>query len=179
VVLRDGYAFVAAQAGGLISLNVSNPSAPRRVGGLATGGSASDVAIQGNYAYVAAGEAGLQVIDITDPSHPRRIGGHSGIAVFGVAVNESQVFVASDAEGLLVFDLVASPILLEPLDPTPGAGFLLRVHGDAGVTVRVQRSQDLREWTDWQTVTLDTVPTELSDLESNTTPHRFYRAVTP
>jgi hypothetical protein len=60
----------------------------------------------------------------------------------------------------------------------PGAiRFLL--HGEAGLSVRVQRSTNLRDWENWQSVTLGAVPAELTDPAAGAIPRRFYRAVYP
>ena len=53
------------------------------------------------------------------------------------------------------------------------------VRGDAGLSVRVQRSANLRDWEDWQALTLGATPSEFSDFDASTNSHRFYRAVTP
>ncbi|MCL4180070.1 MAG: hypothetical protein KJ072_20275 [Verrucomicrobia bacterium] len=44
-------------------------------------------------------------------------------------------------------------------------------------TVRVQRSANLVDWEDWQTVSRDAGPSELQDTEAGTTLYRFYRGV--
>jgi len=44
-------------------------------------------------------------------------------------------------------------------------------------TVHVQRSMNLLDWEDWQTVSRDEGPSELQDLDAGTTPYRFYRGV--
>ena len=53
------YAYVALGRGGLTIVDVSNPAAPRLVGGYDTSGSAHGVAVADGYAYVADGSAGL------------------------------------------------------------------------------------------------------------------------
>jgi len=50
-------------------------------------------------------------------------------------------------------------------------------HSPAPATVRVQRSVNLVDWEDWQTVSKDEGPSELQDSEAGTTPYRFYRGV--
>jgi hypothetical protein len=52
VFVTNNLAFIAADAGGLIIMDVSNPAHPVRVGGCDTSGSAGGVAVSGNYAYV-------------------------------------------------------------------------------------------------------------------------------
>jgi hypothetical protein len=48
-------------------------------------------------------------------------------------------------------------------------------HSPAPATVRVQRSANLVDWEDWQTVSRDEGPSELQDAEAGSTPYRFYR----
>jgi len=51
----------------------------------------------------------------------------------------------------------------------------LVTHSPAPATVRVQRSTNLVDWEDWQTVSRDDGPSELQDTDAVTTPYRFYR----
>ena len=53
----------------------------------------------------------------------------------------------------------------------------LVTHSPAPATVRVQRSTNLLDWEDWQTVSRDSGPSELQDTEASITPYRFYRGV--
>lgn len=55
--------------------------------------------------------------------------------------------------------------------------FQLILSGEAGSTVRVQRSLNLIDWTDWQSVTLGKAPVALP--EPSDSDVRFFRAVTP
>jgi hypothetical protein len=59
VAIQNGYAFVAAEAAGLVVIDVTNPANPQPVGGYDTSGYAYDVAVSGNYAYVADYDGGL------------------------------------------------------------------------------------------------------------------------
>ncbi|MBM3883167.1 MAG: hypothetical protein FJ387_26210 [Verrucomicrobia bacterium] len=52
----------------------SDPANLRRLGRLATGGQAYDLAVVGRYALVAEGVSGLQIIDVADPNSTRRVG---------------------------------------------------------------------------------------------------------
>lgn len=68
---------------------------------------------------------------------------------------------------------------LETVSPPQPGEFRFLVRGDEGLSIRVQRSANLRDWDDWQALTLGATPSELSDLDAGDNPHRFYRAVTP
>ena len=64
----------------------------------------------------------------------------------------------------------------EPRDP-PATPLRLLSATPAPESLTIQRSTNLRDWEDWQTVSRDEGPGELNDAEAGTVPHRFYRAV--
>jgi hypothetical protein len=180
VAVSGNYAYVADDVAGLQVIDVSNPASPQRVGGYDTSGNAFHVAVSGNYAYVADGTAGgLQVIDVSNPASPQRVGGNSLVDARGLIVAGTNVFVAAGYDGLVILDLFRPSLRLELVSPQQPGGFHFLVCGDAGLSVRVQRSANLRDWEDWQALTLGATPTEFSDIGASTNSHRFYRAVTP
>jgi hypothetical protein len=120
----------------------------------------------------------LEVIDVSDPANPRRVGGNSLFAASDLIVAGNKVFVAGFEDGLAILDLYRPSLRLEPVSPQPG-GFRFLVRGDAGLSVRLQRSANLRDWEDWQALTLGATASELSDFDAGPVSHRFYRAVTP
>ena len=119
------------------------------------------------------------VIDVSNPASPQRVGGNSLFAASGLIVAGNKVFVAADYDGLVILDLFRPSLRLEPVSPQQPGGFRFLVRGDAGLSVRVQRSANLRDWEDWQALTLGATPSELSDLDAGANSRRFYRAVTP
>src|SRR5262249_19957720 len=136
-----------------------------------------NVAVSGNYAYVADDVSGLQVIDVSDPTQPRRVGGNSAFDAFDITVAGNKVFVAAGDQGLMILDLYRAPLRLEPVSPQQPGAFRFLLRGEAGLSVRVQRSSNLRDWADWQPVTLGAAPAELLDPGAGAI--RFYRAVYP
>jgi len=68
------YAYVTDAEDGLIVVDVSNATAPKRVGFCSLPGSARDVAVAGRYAYVATREGGLRVVDVSNPKAPAEVG---------------------------------------------------------------------------------------------------------
>jgi hypothetical protein len=62
---------------------------------------------------------------------------------------------------------------------TPGSPFTIAVSGQAGSTVLLQRSANLRDWEDWVVLPLGEYPIELADPDADTSPSGFYRAVEP
>jgi len=57
--------------------------------------------------------------------------------------------------------------------------FHFLVTGEAGQKVRVQRSRNLRDWENWQQVTLGTATADLIDTNMLSAPCGFCRAVAP
>ena len=58
-------------------------------------------------------------------------------------------------------------------------GTRLRVAGPAGLPGRLQRSTDLGQWSDWQSISFGSEPIEISDAQSATATQQFYRVITP
>jgi hypothetical protein len=89
VEISGGYAYLADGVADLEVLDVSNPAAPRRVGGYDTdewrnhggyehGGAAVHVQVAGDLVY-SSGQDGLHVLNVTNPQVPVRIGGYNGL----------------------------------------------------------------------------------------------------
>jgi hypothetical protein len=180
VAVSGNYAYVADYDAGLQVIDVSNPASPQRVGGYDTSGLAYGVAVSGNYAYVADGTSGgLEVIDVSNPASPQRVGGNSLFAASNLIVAGNKVFVAATSDGFVILDLFRPSLRLELVSPQQPGSFRFLVRGDAGLSVRIQRSANLRDWENWQTLTLGATSSGLSDLDAGANPDRFYRAVTP
>jgi hypothetical protein len=184
VAVSGSYAYVADRDAGLQVIDVSNPANPQRAGGYYDSrADAVGVAVSGNYAYVgnvaSRFSLGLQVIDVSDPRQPRLVGGNSAFDAFNVTVAGNKVFVTAGVEGLMILDLFRAPLRLEPVSPQQPGAFRFLLHGEAGLSVRVQRSSNLRDWEDWQSVTFSATPAELTDPNAGAVPHRYYRAVYP
>jgi predicted alpha/beta superfamily hydrolase len=58
-------------------------------------------------------------------------------------------------------------------------GMRLRIAGPAGLLGRLQRSTDLREWSDWQSISFGNEPAEISDPQTATPTQQFYRVIVP
>jgi hypothetical protein len=56
--------------GNLVTVDVSDPAAPKKLGSVATGGVARGLDVDGQIAFVAAGSEGLVLVDISDPAKP-------------------------------------------------------------------------------------------------------------
>jgi ELWxxDGT repeat protein len=72
----------------------------------------------------------------------------------------------------------ANPVRLTPLGRNKAGGFRLSIGGLPGTTVQLQRSANLRDWSDWgRHFTLGATPTERTDGDANSAGQFFYRAV--
>ncbi len=80
----------------LVTLDISNPNAPRAVGQSdVLPGVVQDIAISNNRAYIAAGDAGLLILDISIRAKPREIASvRTSASVWRVAVQGTRAYVA-------------------------------------------------------------------------------------
>lgn len=107
VIARDDTVFVADGAGGLATVDVTDPANPTVLGQVVTGGQATGVVVHEDIAYVAAGSVGLVVVDVSELSSPRVLGttrmpgsairvDYSDGHVFVAAWNDARVYDVSD-----------------------------------------------------------------------------------
>lgn len=96
VSARGNTVFVADGAGGLVTVDATDPANPTVLGQVVTGGQASGVVVNEDIAYVAAGSAGLVMVDVSDLTKPTVIGKTQmpGSAI-RVDYAEGHVFVAA------------------------------------------------------------------------------------
>ncbi len=96
VAARDNTVFVADGVGGLATIDVTDPAAPKLLGKVVTGGQARGVALDGQFAYVASGSAGLVVVDVSNLTQPKIVGRATmpGTAI-RVDFSAGRVFVAA------------------------------------------------------------------------------------
>jgi hypothetical protein len=129
-------AFVTALEGTLATVDVTDPTHPKLLGKVATGGVARGLAVDGRIAYVAAGSEGLVVVDASDLTNPRVIGkaGTRGTAI-RVDYSAGHAFVAAwnDAR---VHDVSqpAAPRFIGAVRLTTDVSY--PEHGRAAVTAR-------------------------------------------
>lgn len=97
----------------LVSVDVSDPTAPQQLGQMAT--SCYDVEVSGTTVYLAAGYQGFKILDASNPQQLTLIATvpeTTGYEVGGVEVNGSHAYVAHYGAGFHVFDVAdpANPI---------------------------------------------------------------------
>ena len=101
VAIVGDYAYVVADSGGFVIMDIADPLNASQVGSYGTATwSEGHMAISGDVAYLTAGRSGLEVLDISDPVHPSLIGTYPPTAS-GYAI---KVLVAGDYAFLLEFD---------------------------------------------------------------------------
>jgi hypothetical protein len=77
VAVKDDIAFVLDTAdsnpGGLMIINISNPTSPEMLSSLYDGGSAMEIAVGEDIVYIADGQDGIEIINVTDLENPVEI----------------------------------------------------------------------------------------------------------
>jgi hypothetical protein len=124
VAVRGNFAFVAASQGGLMVMDVSNPSSPRFVTAVPYLGWTVHVKLAGDYAYVTS-LYGVSIVDISDPLHPEFVSSmnYDGRSI-GVDVVGSFAYVADEYNGLRIYDvsMPSFPMLVGSMtNPVPAS----------------------------------------------------------
>ena len=122
---------------------------------------------------------GLLVIDISNPASMRRVGGNGSFQALDVSVAGDKVFVAAGGDGLVILNTVTPTLRFEPLTRFDAGVFRFSLNGPSGQSARVQRSDNLRDWQNWQTVTVGNGPIEVADPDVSANVKRFYRTISP
>lgn len=108
VAIKDGYAYVSDStndgAGGLLVLDVTNPTAPAYVSRLDTGAGTIDVRLVGSYALLGEYKNKLIVAGISDPAHPQVV---ADLAItssgFQTVVEGGLIYLANSTSGIRIF----------------------------------------------------------------------------
>ena len=131
VAVLGTHAFVTARQGGLLVVDVANPSSPQLVTQLPILGEAQTIELLGDYACIAAGSTGLVIVDISDPEAPSFVSNvPTPEPAMGVALSGSVAYVSNGgiygAATVVVVDLSnpASPVMLGIADMHGAAGRL-------------------------------------------------------
>jgi hypothetical protein len=94
-----------------------------------------------------------------------------------LAVPESMDLSQLVLEGFPIEQVTVVMVRFGPASVGSDGAIQLPLSGANGQTVRVQRSTNLVDWVDWQTVTLNGTVKELLDGPAAGVPFRFYRVV--
>ncbi len=171
IVVASNFCYVADTSTGFQVIDISDPTNPTRLWIDETTDGAGAVTLVGNLAYVS-GQS-LNVFDIGNPTKPRRISNSAFWGPNGIAAANGLLFVSANRYGLSVFRLIREA----RLETTVGDVFRLRVKGTPGVSGQIQRSSDLRNWYDWQSIVLGEASIELTDTAQPV--QQFYRVALP
>ena len=106
----DGIAFAACMEGGLVIMDVSNPTHPVIIDNSLDPGYVKDVEIVGNYAYLAIGDEGIMIVDVSRPANPVVVGSleFTYLASKSLAVAGDYAYVVGNAvvsDGMFVVDI--------------------------------------------------------------------------
>lgn len=185
--VSDGLAYMLQQGASnetnasgnrLLVIDVSYPSAPKRIGAYACDirdGFYRSIAISGHYAYLLT-DSGLDVLDISDPRQPRKVGKNSAVLPGRIVAANGYLFAAPDYQGELVVLDLFRPFRLGLLGRASSRELRLKVDGPRGVKLDIERSSNVNEWQFWRSITLGGLPTKVSDPEP-AAPQCFYRAI--
>jgi hypothetical protein len=119
IIIQNNYAYVAAGAGGLAVLDITNQGNLARLNNLWR---AQASALSGSFVYTADSDSGLRIVDVSQPNNP------VGKAVLplqgsptGVALSGTTAYVSSGDAGLRIIDVSVStaPVEIGAYD-TPG-----------------------------------------------------------
>ncbi|MBS0350692.1 MAG: putative Ig domain-containing protein [Proteobacteria bacterium] len=139
VAVSGSTVYVADYTGGLLVLDMSNPSAPilRSTYPAGSGYYANDVAVLGSTVFVADGPGGLQVLNVSNPSAPILRSTYSAYSN-GMAVLGSTLFVAN-VNALLVLDVSnpSTPILQSTYPAGSGQTYSVAVLGSTAFVANV------------------------------------------
>ena len=117
------YLLSACGSGGLMILDISDPSAPFPALNLPLPGVLEDLFILDHHAYIAAGEAGLVILDIENPLLPEMVGQYdSPYWASAVFAESDYAYLGDSGAGLRVVD-ISSPSMPVAIGYAP-------VHGD-------------------------------------------------
>lgn len=138
IALGDSIALVADCDVGLQIIDISNPSAPRLIGSVASGERITDVVVEGHFAYLIGGGSKLLVYDISNPAAPTEVGSlESFLRATALVIAGRTLYIADSRKGLEIVDISdpSSPILLssfpKPIPEIGPKGFeYLAVSGD-------------------------------------------------
>ena len=120
VALSDMNLIVADGAGGLKTINVSDPRNPKIIGRHASPFFMSSVAVHGARAYCAGGLGGVEIVDIADGRRPKLVWRKHFSEVRGIWADSRYLYFADGFDGFRIFSLEGrKPVSLSVLD-TPG-----------------------------------------------------------
>jgi hypothetical protein len=106
VFVSNNRAYCANGSAGLQIVDVSNPTAPKVIGGCSSNFYAQAVTVSGRHAYLSAGDFGVKVVDISNPASPMLAGFvETAGSAQDVVVSGSNAYLADGTRGLHILDI--------------------------------------------------------------------------
>lgn len=159
---------------GLHVIDISAKARPRLIGIWNLFQDIGEILVVGDYAYVQADTFFTHVIDVRNPKSPRRVGG-SQLAGGQMVLANCFVHVVTSGYVTLLHEYCQPRF--ESLSQVNGTT-VIRFRGPPRVPAMVQRSDDLKVWSNWSAVRFIDGPMVLPD-EVSTTGGAFYRLILP
>ncbi len=105
LTLKDDYLYVSNGSGGIVVIDVSNKTYPKKLLKFDTSDKVYEVKIDGNYAYAANGGGGLLIIDVSDKTRFEKIA-KTSVAKKAVDVDykNGYVYIADKGDSLITID---------------------------------------------------------------------------
>jgi len=103
-------AYVADGSNGLVILDVSDPSNPKKISSFEMVDDAVNATISSDETkvFVADGDDGLVIIDVSDPSNPKKISSfetENDASNITLSNNETKAFVSNGSKGIIILDV--------------------------------------------------------------------------
>jgi hypothetical protein len=90
----------------LTILDISNPSAPARLGGFTTRERVQDIDLSGQRAYVTDAMDGLLILNVADPAHPQLLGSYNTPGeAYDVQASGDRIYIADGLGGMQIIDV--------------------------------------------------------------------------
>lgn len=118
LLIRDSLAYVASDDGVHV-VDISDPANPLTIGFYAPN-NCMNLALteDGNYLHVAKEGGGLKILDVSEPTNPNLVVGYNTAGQsYGVAINDSLVYLADGDGGFLILEHNLLPVTI---DTDPG-----------------------------------------------------------
>lgn len=106
IVIKDNLAYIAdSDGGGIIIVDISNPSNPRRIGSTILEQQPFSLRLNNNFLYSANNNGGLRITDVSDPTTPCEVDAVEfyRVEAKGVELNNGYIFLSTNMGGLLTY----------------------------------------------------------------------------
>ncbi|MCK4566731.1 MAG: hypothetical protein KAU48_05410, partial [Candidatus Thorarchaeota archaeon] len=127
--ISDTILYIGTYYDGVLIVDISNPTAPRKIGHIPTAGRALSLCPNGTLLYVGVDDDYIEVLDVSIPSNPISLSNYSissGI-LWDIEIQDEVIAVANGA-GYLKFLNGSNPLSLQLIKEYTGVGQPISVH---------------------------------------------------